>query len=40
MLVVVPNYRLGVLGYLGSQQLRNRTADGSTGNYGPSCHCH
>ena len=33
---VVINYRLGVFGYLGSEELRSRTADGSTGNFGTS----
>jgi len=32
--VVVLQYRLGVLGFLGSASLRPRSADNSTGNYG------
>lgn len=32
--VVTLQYRLGPLGFLGSDALRNRTADNSTGNYG------
>lgn len=34
MVVCTLNYRLGVLGYLGSQQLRSQTQDNSTGNWG------
>ena len=34
MVVVVINYRLGVFGYLGAAELRNRTHDNSTGNWG------
>ena len=34
MVVVVPNYRLNVFGFLGSRELRARDPDGSTGNYG------
>jgi carboxylesterase type B len=34
MVVVCINYRLGVFGYLGAQELRSRTSDGSTGNFG------
>ena len=34
VVLVSPNSRLGVLGYLGSDDLRSRSEDGSTGNYG------
>ena len=34
MVVVCINYRLGIFGYMGAHELRSRTADGSTGNYG------
>lgn len=33
-IVLVPNYREGVLGYLAHEHLRNEDADGSTGNAG------
>jgi carboxylesterase type B len=32
--VVVANYRLGVFGFLGGEQLRSRSLDQSSGNYG------
>lgn len=31
---IVPQYRLGVMGFLGSKQLQAGSLDGSTGNYG------
>ena len=34
MILVTPNSRLGAFGFLGADQLRSRTADNSTGNYG------
>jgi para-nitrobenzyl esterase len=34
VVVVTINYRLGVLGFLGSPQLQNRSETGTTGNYG------
>jgi carboxylesterase type B len=34
VVLVTPNSRLGAFGYLGSAELRHRTADGSTGSYG------
>ena len=34
LLIVTINYRLGVFGFLGANQLRGRTHDNSTGNYG------
>ena len=34
LVTVTLNYRLGVFGFLGSNDLRARTPDGSTGNYG------
>jgi hypothetical protein len=34
IVVVTLNYRLGVLGYMGSEQLRSQTSDRSTGNWG------
>ncbi len=34
IVVVTLNYRLGAFGFLGSADLRGRTADGSTGNFG------
>merc|ERR1712232_946686 len=34
VLVVTINYRLNAFGFLGSQDLRMRATDGSTGNYG------
>ncbi len=38
MVMVTLNYRLGVLGYLGANELRSQTSDGSTGNYGQDDH--
>ena len=34
VVVVTVNYRIGVFGFLGSEGLRNRSSDGSTGHYG------
>ena len=34
---VSTNYRLNVFGFLGSEQLRSRDPEGSTGNYGLQC---
>eukprot|EP00439_Symbiodinium_sp_Y106_P044364 s303_g5.t1 len=34
LIVVTVNYRLGILGFAGSEQLRSRDPKGSTGNYG------
>ena len=34
VVLVAPNSRLGLLGYMGSEELRSRTDDGSTGNLG------
>eukprot|EP00746_Dinoflagellata_sp_MGD_P035530 gnl/MRDRNA2_/MRDRNA2_18507_c0_seq1.p1 gnl/MRDRNA2_/MRDRNA2_18507_c0~~gnl/MRDRNA2_/MRDRNA2_18507_c0_seq1.p1 ORF type:complete len:589 (+),score=113.37 gnl/MRDRNA2_/MRDRNA2_18507_c0_seq1:94-1860(+) len=34
LVIVTLNYRLGAFGFLGSDALRSRTDDGSTGNYG------
>ena len=34
MVVATLQYRLGVFGFLGGEALRNRSADGSAGNYG------
>ena len=34
IILVTPNSRLGILGYLGSADLRDRTDDGATGSYG------
>jgi len=34
IIVVTVNYRLGVIGFLGSKELQSVTQDGSTGNYG------
>lgn len=34
IIVVTFNYRLGIFGYLASDSLRARDAEGSTGNYG------
>ena len=34
VIVVTFNYRLGLFGFLASEELASRAADGSTGNYG------
>ncbi|CAJ1392419.1 unnamed protein product [Effrenium voratum] len=34
VILVTVNYRLGILGFAGSESLRSRAEDGSTGNYG------